>query len=174
MLVLGQAFPMSIPENVCISREAEAALYPFTDYFKGFEKVEVVRKLFGDRTDDVLKKLKVEFNGRRGYIGVSNTDGHLNISVEYMNNGDAVDIYLDVVHWLVHVKQFMEGRELFDFYNSYVDSSSEVEACRVSVEEAKRLGLSDRRICNYLRTERMTDEDLRRLAEILEIRPGRR
>jgi hypothetical protein len=33
----------------------------FMDYFKGFEKSQAVRGIFGDRTDEVLKNLKVEF-----------------------------------------------------------------------------------------------------------------
>ena len=32
----------------------------FTDYFKDFEKVETVRGLFGERTEEVLRNLKVD------------------------------------------------------------------------------------------------------------------
>ena len=35
--------------------------YPFTDYFKGLEKVEAVRRIFEGRTEEVLGGLKVEF-----------------------------------------------------------------------------------------------------------------
>lgn len=160
---------MSIPKNISISRNAKASLYPFTDYFKGFEKVEIVRELFGEKTDEVLRNLKVEFGGRRGYMGVSNEDGHLTISAYYLNNGDITDIYLDLIHELVHVKQFMEGRELFDPHYNYVNRPTEIEAFRYAVEEARRLELSEERICEYLKTERMTDEDFQRLTQILNV-----
>ena len=156
-----------------IVRKAPVSTYPFSNYFKGFEKVEAVRRIFGEKTDKVLSDLRVEFVGRRGYMGVSEVDGHLIISADYLDKGNRVDIYLDVVHELVHVKQFMEGKELFDHNYSYVERPTEVEAYRIAVEEARRLGLSDRRICEYLKTEWMTDEEFRGLAKAVEVNCAR-
>jgi len=146
-----------------------ASTYPFTDYFKGFEKVEAVRRIFGEKTEDVLQSLEVQFISIGGYMGVSNLDGHLTVNTRYLNNGDRVDIYLDVIHELVHVKQFMEGKELFDMHYGYSERPTEIEAYRVAVEEARRLGLSDERICDYLKTEWMSDESLKRLAKALNV-----
>jgi len=145
-------------------------MHPFTDYFKGFENVEAVRKIFGEKTENVLRNLKVEFFGRRGYMGVSNDDGHLLISADYLNHGDLIDIYLDIIHELVHVKQFMDGKELFDDHYSYVDRPTEIEAYAVVVEEARRLGLSDERILQYLKTEWISDEELQKLARTLNVK----
>ena len=156
--------------NVEIIRNVKVKMYPFKDYFKGFEKVDVVKKVFGEKTDDVLDNLKVEFIGRQGYMGVSNTDGHLIISAQYMDNGDIMDIYLDVIHELTHVKQFMDGKELFDNHYSYVERPTEIEAYRNAVGEARRLGLSDERICNYLQPDWITDEDLLVLAKALNVK----
>ena len=159
--------------KVKILRNAKASTQPFTDYFEGFEKVDAVRQIFGEGTEEVLSNLKVEFTGRRGYMGVSDEDGHLMISANYMNEGDIIDIYLDIIHELVHVRQFMEGKELFDRHYSYVERPTEVEAFRRAVEEARNLGLNDERICDYLKTEWMSDDDLKRLTEILHVRcPG--
>jgi hypothetical protein len=155
---------------VKISRTAEVPTHRFTDYFEGFEKVEAVRQIFGEKTEEVLNSLKVEFSGRRGYMGVSDLDGHLIISAYYLNNGDIVDLYLDVIHELVHVKQFMEGKELFDSRYNYVERPTEIEAYRHAVEEARKLGLSDERICEYLKTEWMNDEELKGLAETLGVK----
>ena len=141
-----------------------------TDYFGGLERVEAVRQIFGERTEDVLRGLRVEFTWMRGYMRVSNVDGHLIVSSHYMNNGDRIDIYLDLIHELVHVKQFMEGRELFDSHFSYAERPTEVQAYRRAVKEARRLGLSDDRICRYLRTEWMSDESLRELAKALNVK----
>jgi hypothetical protein len=155
--------------KVEITRDVPTVTYLFTDYFKGFEKVEAVRGIFGKNTDAVLGNLRVEFAGMRGYMGVSNVDGHLLISTLYLKKGDMADIYLDIIHELVHVKQFMEGKELFDDRFSYEERPTEIEAYRHAVEEARRLGLSDARICNYLKTEWMTDEEFKRLAETVNV-----
>lgn len=156
--------------KVEIVRSVPVTTHPFTDYFKGFEKVKAVREIFGEKTEEVLHNLRAEFGGRRGYMGVSDVDGHLLISAQYIKEGDIIDIYLDVIHELVHVRQFMEGKELFDDNFSYVRRPTEVEAYRLAVEEAKRLGLSDERICEYLKTEWMSNRDLERLAEAVNVK----
>jgi hypothetical protein len=156
--------------KVKIKRNVKVTTRPFMDYFEGFEKVEAVRRIFGEKTDEVLRNLRVELFGRKSYMGVSDEDGHLLVSAYYLNNGDLVDIYLDVIHELVHVRQFMEGKKLFDHNYSYVERPTEVEAYRHTVEEARRIGLSDERILKYLKTEWMTADDLRRLAKILNVK----
>ena len=157
--------------KVEIVRSVKIQTYPFADYFKGFEKVDAVRRIFGEKTVDVLRDLRVEFIGSRwAYMGVSDADGHLLVGANYLKNGDIIDIYLDVIHELVHVRQFMEGKKLFEERYNYVERPTEVEAYRHVVEEARRLGLSDKRICEYLKTEWMSDEDFRRLASTLNVK----
>lgn len=155
--------------KVKITREVPVATYPFIDYFKGFDKIKVVKKIFGDQTESVLRKLKVEFAGMRSYMGVSNLNGHILMSARYLKDGDIIDIYLDIIHELVHVRQFMEGKELFDDHFSYTERPTEIEAYRYAVEEARNLGLSEERICEYLRTEWMTDDEFKQLAKAVDV-----
>jgi len=140
----------------------------FIDYFKEYEKVSAVRGIFGDKTEEVLRNLKVEFIGF-GYMGVNDTDGHLLVNSHYLKTGDKTEIYLDIVHELCHVKQFMDGKELFDPHYEYVDRPTEVEAYRYTVKEARRLGLSDQWILAYLKTEWMSCQDLLKLARHVNI-----
>jgi hypothetical protein len=147
-----------------------ASTRTFADYFKGFDKVEAVRGIFGEKTEEVLRNLKVELTWFGGYMFVNSANGHLVISTRYLNTGDKIDIYLDLIHELCHIKQFNEGRELFDSRYDYVDRPTEVEAYRYAVQEARRIGLSDERICQYLKTEWMGEEDLKRLAKAVDVR----
>jgi hypothetical protein len=152
--------------GVNINRNAEVKLYPFTDFFKGFEKVEAVRSTFGDKTEEVLNNLKVEFfSFRFGYMGVSDVDGHILISTHHLKNSDFKVLYLDVVHELVHVKQFMEGKQLFNSEFEYVDSPVEIEAYRHAVKEARRIGMSDEEIADYLKVEWVDEEAHKRLVK---------
>jgi hypothetical protein len=139
---------------------------PFLNYFKGFENIEPIKRIFGDETDNVLRNLKVDFIWA-GYMGVNSSNGHLIVNSNYLNNGARMDIYLDVIHELVHVKQYMQGKELFDSHYGYVERPTEIEAYKYAVEEARRLRLKDEEICIYLKTEWMTDADLKRLARTL-------
>jgi len=144
-----------------------ATTHPFSDYFKGFENVEIIKQIFGEKTREVLGNLKVEFTWLGGYMGVNPFNGHLMVNPRYLDNGNRLDIYLDLIHELVHIRQFTEGTELFDANYSYVERPTEIEAYRYVVKEAKRLGKSDERICEYLKTEWMSNDDLKQLAKIL-------
>lgn len=137
----------------------------FMDYFRGFEHVDAVRAIFGPRTAQILRGVKVEFfTSRWGYMGVSDEDGHLLVSTHYLRTGNPRDIYLDVIHELVHVKQFRDGRKLFPRGFKYPDSPTEIEAYKHCIAEGRRLGMTDRQILGYLKVFWMDKAELRRLA----------
>jgi hypothetical protein len=151
--------------GVSIERSAPTQLYPFTRFFRGFEKNPAVRSLFGARTARVLRAQKVEFfSARFGYMGTSDVDGHLLISTNHLKTSEFRTVYLDLVHELCHVRQFQRGKPLFYPKLSYVDAPSEIEAYRFTVKEARRIGLTDPEILDYLRVEWITPAELRRLA----------
>ncbi len=152
--------------GVQIDRDFKITMHQFTDHFMGFEKVEAVREIFGKETENILSNLKVEFySSRRGYMGVNDEDGHMLISAHYLRKGSERDLYLDIIHELVHVKQFLDGKELFEERWEYVDRPTEIEAYRHAVKEARRIGMSEEEIYEYLKTERMSEDELQRLAK---------
>ena len=150
--------------------KVRASTRGFTDYFKNFDKLDAVRGIFGEKTMEVLRNLKVDLTWFGGYMYVDNSNGHLVVSATYLNNGDKLDIYLDLIHELCHVRQLMEGKELFDPQYSYVERPTEIEAYRYTVREAKRLGLSDERICDYLKAEWINDRDLKYLTKAVNVK----
>jgi len=153
--------------NVKINRDLEVLTYDFKEVFEGFEKVEAVRKLFGEKAEEVLSRTKVVLFPRRGYLAVDDETGYILVSKPYLKSADEKYIYLDVIHELVHVKQFLEGKNLFDERYSYVDRPTEIEAYKLTVEEARRLGLDDKQIADYLYVEWITQEEYQRLLRTL-------
>lgn len=154
--------------NVVIRRDAPVSLHPFTSYFKGFDKVEAVKSLFGAKTKKVLRDLKVEFfSAKFGYMSVSDDDGHLLVSTHHLRTSEMKVVYLDVIHELYHVKQFMEGKKLFQDEFEYVDSPIEIPAYQFTVAEAKRIGMTRKEIIEYLKVEWVTEEQHRRLAKVV-------
>lgn len=164
--------------QVRIERTAPTRLYPFERFFRGFQAVPAVRKLFGKKTAAVLRDLKVEFfSARFGYMGTSEVDGHLIISTHYLETGEFRTIYLDIVHELCHVNQFLHGRPLFRPGIRYVDTPTEVEAYAVTVKEGRRIGMTDPELVEYLKVEWIDARDHRRLARrlgVLHRTPSRR
>jgi hypothetical protein len=159
---------------VRIERNGPTKLYPFRRFFRGFDKVSTVRALFGRRTETVLGSLKVEFfSARFGYMGTSDVDGHLLVSTHHLHDSPFRTVYLDIVHELCHVKQFRDGRPLFYPKLSYVDAPSEIEAYRKTVEEGRRIGMTDAQLREYLKVEWITPAEHRRLVRRCGVGPGR-
>jgi hypothetical protein len=154
----------SIEPGVSIERNVTSGNFRFLEVFRGFDKVRAVQEIFGSKTSDFLSKLKVEVFPRKGYMGVSDEDGHVFASEWYIKEGEEWSVYLDAVHELVHVRQFQEGKELFDGKYKYVDRPTEIEAYLHTVKEARRIGLSDREIFNYLEVPWITRTEHLRLA----------
>lgn len=159
--------------GVVINREINEGDRPLKEVFVGFERVGAVKAIFGAKTNDVLEKTRVVLQERKGYLRVDDTNGKILISIVYLKNGDERHLYLDLIHELVHVKQYMEGRELFDKRYSYVDRPTEIEAYSVAVKEAKRIGMSYEEIEDYLKVEWVTDEEFDRMLTNLDLKPKR-
>lgn len=161
--------PVRIPRKVPIHYER------FTDRFHGFEEVGAVQAIFGPRTRQVLRSLRVEyFSVPWGYMGVSDADGHLIVSTHYLKTGKPRDIYLDVVHELVHVRQFGEGKPLFPDGIGYADTPTEIEAYKHCLAEGRRLGMTERELFDYLKVEWMNEKEIRRLARNVGVKAPRR
>ena len=141
----------------------------FAEYFKGYEKLTVVKNIFGDKTNQILNNLTIDITWFAGYMFVDDHSGHLVISSRYLKTGNKIDIHLDIIHELIHVRQYLEGKNLFDNTYSYVDRPTEIEAYSYTIKEARRIGLCDERILEYLKTDWITSSDLKKLAEKLDI-----
>jgi hypothetical protein len=136
--------------------------------------VPAVREIFGPETHEVLANLQVEFlNAQSDHIWASDKDGHLIANANYLRTGETRAIYLDVIHELVHVKQFRDGRKLSGDFGKrfeYVDRPTELEAYKHTLKEARRLGMTDEEIVDYLNVTWLDEEEVSRLARHLGVK----
>jgi hypothetical protein len=167
--IYGEITMVELPMGVRILRKPSSPVCPFITYFKGFERVKIVGRIFGEEAEAMLCSLVVEFTEETCYMKVSDIDGRLLVNPTYLESGDTVDLYLDVIHELVHVRQFMNGRSLYKKNQSYVERETEIEAYQIAVIEARVLGLSDGEIRGYLESELLNNEELARLAKVLDV-----
>jgi hypothetical protein len=107
------------------------------------------------------------------YMHVDDNDGSLVVGMKYLRDADARYLYLDIIHELVHVKQYLDGKELFDEEFSYADRPTEIEAYQYTVEECRRLGMTEQEIAQYLYVEWMTRKEFARMLETLGVNPSR-
>ena len=160
--------------GVCIAREAPAGFHPFLSVFGGFEKLRAVKRIFGPGTARVLGDLWVEVAPGRGYMRINDEKGSIVVNARYLKEGSEVDVYLDVIHELVHIRQHHEGKELWDRRYEYVDRPTEIEAYRAAVREARRLGMTEEQVTQYLKVEWISDEHFRRFLGNVGVKKARR
>ncbi|MBI2938116.1 MAG: hypothetical protein HYY22_07920 [Thaumarchaeota archaeon] len=140
-------------------------VYRLSMVFKGLETSMVLQRVFGEELKKVLNETLVNINRHPWIIWVNEENGEININEDYLRENDMQTMHLDVVHELIHVKQLSEGKELFDARFSYVDRPTEIEAYRLTVEEALDMGLSREDIVDYLRVDWVTEEEHQRLVK---------
>ena len=153
--------------KVKINRDATESSCKFTDLFEGFDKVRAVRSLFGKKSKEVLESTTIRLVKSDGYLRVDNDNGDIIICAPYLKAGDEKHFYLDLIHELCHVRQHMEGKELYDRTYPYVDRPTEVEAYTLAVEEARRIGMDEAEIEEYLKVEWVSQRDFKRMLKTL-------
>jgi len=150
---------------VKIAKNISSGTYRFREIFIGFEDLPAVKNIFGRDVLRELEELTVEVFPKDGFMGVSDEDGHIFASQYYLKDGAEWSVYLDVIHELVHVKQFKRGKNLFDPQFAYVDRPTEIEAYSVGVDEARRIGMTEEEIFDYLEVPWISEKEHHRLAK---------
>ena len=162
----------TIPD-VLIRREPGVGPHLFAAVFQGFERVRAVKGIFGDETEKVLSELTLDIVDEKGYMHIDAVKGSIVVSASYLKDGDESYLYLDVVHELVHIRQHMQGQDLWDRSYKYVDRPTELEAYRTAVDEARRIGFGSRMLVDYLKVEWVSEEDFARFLVTLGVEKPR-
>jgi hypothetical protein len=86
-----------------------------------------------------------------GFRMVESMDDEIVVSRSHLADSPLMDVYLDIIHEFLHILQRKHGRELWLGPKvPYVDRPTEVEAYSYSVAEARRLGVPDVYLREYL------------------------
>jgi len=134
--------------------------------------VETLNRYVGDPflLGKILEATEVTVTAQADYMHVNDMDGSLFVGLEYLRNGELRHLYLDIIHELIHIRQYLEGKELFDEKFSYVDRPTEIEAYQCAVDEARKIGMSEDAIADYLYVEWITTIEHERLLKALGVR----
>ncbi len=149
-----------------INKDVGEGTFRLEEIFAGLKNAEILLHIFKtkEELDDVFSKTKVIVDIHSHYMHVKNEDASIVIGLDHLKNSDKKILYLDIVHELVHVKQQRQGLDLYDKSYSYVDRPTEIEAYTIAVQEARRLGMKDLEILDYLHVEWITPAEHKRLA----------
>jgi deoxyribonuclease V len=111
----------------------------------------------------LVERAVVQIRGQRGYAFVDVETPCIVLSEAYYRKGSHLDLYMDLLHELTHLRQLTEGFDLWDDRFEYVDRPTEVEGYAVAIEEGRRLGMTERDAFQHLSNPWMTEADTRRL-----------
>jgi hypothetical protein len=166
---------VSFLKSFRVNRDLPAGRYILPQVFAGLEDVQTLNKCIHDSSllRRILGETEVTLtaNGTR-YMHVNDEDGSLVVGLKYLRDADERYLYLDIIHELIHVKQYLDGRELFDDEYNYADRPTEIEAYQYTVEESRRLGMMDEEIVRYLYVEWITGKEFARMLETLGVTPS--
>ena len=152
--------------QIKVNDSVHDGIYNLEEIFVNLNKVEILLKIFrtNEVLEDVFRNTTVFVNDSTHYMHVQNDDASIVIGRNHLKNSEKMILYLDIIHELVHVKQQREVLDLYDNAYAYVDRPTEIEAYRIAVEEARRLGMNDKEIFDYLHVEWISEEEHKRLA----------
>lgn len=158
-----------------VQRNAAVGEYKLSEIFAGLGSSVALRKAFGSKTQmtKVMTHLKLRIERGDSGLWLDRDTGTVCIGLKHLTAAKNDFLYLDVIHVLVHVKQFLEGKELYDQAFEYVDRPTELEAYRTTVAEARRMGMEEAEILKYLRIDAADDSELGRLIEKIGVRVRR-
>lgn len=147
-------FEDGVMVEIRVNRKLKPGKHAILDVFPGLDRSAAFRTIFHDGLRrEVLRDCRIHIVPEDGYMYIDDAAGNVVAGLEYVRTGDERILYLDILHELTHIRQWHEGKELWDRRYAYVDRPTEVEAYEVAVAEARRLGMGDREIADYLRVE---------------------
>lgn len=159
-------------ENVCcVNRGLSPGQYRLTDVFPDIRSYKILRTIFEgtEAIDPVLVQTRVFLVDHDYEMFVDDKDASITIGLPHLRKASEDVLYLDIIHEMCHVQQCRQGRDLYDQSRAYVDRDTEIEAYLVTVREARRIGLDDQAIADYLRVSWVTPEEHQRLARRLNV-----
>lgn len=156
-----------VPAFGLLRRDLPAGLHPYLDVLPG---AALSPGLVRIEPDPALRRRLLETALLRiqpgpGFAYVDVETPCIVLAQEYYATGTDLDLYLDMLHELTHIRQHRDGLDLWDERHAYVDRPTEIEGYAVAVEEGRRLGMRDDDVLAHLSNPWMDAEDVRRLAE---------
>jgi hypothetical protein len=187
MSTAGAAGEPPSPPGFRVQRGVPVGRHPLLAVFPGLDRLPPAQRIETDpvKRAALFERTEVEvvdqdmwmyvaphevppFARRRGWTPVVSLGrdcivvgaGHLRDSSEMM-------LFLDIYHELCHVVQRRDGANLWEPGVDYVERWTEVEAYRFVIEEARKFGVSDEYLRDYLKVEWISKHDHERLLATL-------
>jgi hypothetical protein len=162
---------IELPEYACVVRTLSRGEHPFTALLPLVEKCPAARRIESPTTPlrRLLDTARVRIEPGKGYVWVDDEFPAIILVERYYRQGSPLDLYLDLIHELTHLRQLAEWQDVWDERFPYVDRPTEIEGYAVAIEEGLRLGMTEAEIFHHLSNPWMTTAEVRRLRQNVEL-----
>lgn len=154
-----------VPEYARLNRSLGLGMHGYLEVFPGALSSPGMRRVA--RTPqarrELLENAKVHISAMPGFAYINTRVPCIELAWTYFEVGSHLDLYLDMLHEVTHLRQLSEGADLWDNNFSYVDRITEIEGYAVAVEEGRRLGMTPEAIRAHLHNPWMSEADVTRL-----------
>ncbi len=159
---------IELPGYARVVRNLTNGDHPYRKLLPRIDESPVRRRIETQTTPflQLVERAVVRIKKReRGYCYVDVAVPAVTVTEQYYRNGNDLDLYLDLAHELTHLRQHLEGENIWDHDTPYVDRSTEIEGYAVAIEEGRRLGMTEADVRNHLSNPWMSKEEVTRLLE---------
>lgn len=156
---------IELPDYAIVERSLGCGLHPYRLLLPRLEESPAARRIETPLTPlaPLIDNARVRIKPGDGYLWVDIKTPAINLIEAYYHRAHPIDLYLDLVHELTHLRQLAEGKDLWDHSLDYVDRPTEIEGYAVAVEEGMRLGMDEDEVIRHLSNPWMTETDVARL-----------
>ncbi len=158
---------IELPEYAVVTRTLDPGIHPYRLLLPRFEESPAARRIESNATplSSLLDSARVRIKPGDGYLWVDVKIPAIVLIEGYYREANPLDLYLDLIHELTHLRQLAEGKNLWDHSLAYVDRPTEIEGYAIAVEEGIRLGMGEDEVIHHLSNPWMTEEDVSRLRQ---------
>ena len=158
---------LTLPPYAIVDRSRPVGTQPYTDLLPRAAESPALARIEPDAAarERLLGEARVRVSPIPGYAYIDVGTPCIVLAWTYYKAGRGLDLYLDLLHELTHLRQLAQGADLWDKRYAYVDRWTEVEGYAVAVEEGRRLGMTEEDLRGHLSNPWMTRGDVRKLQE---------
>lgn len=183
--------PNGAPRDFRVRRDLPTGRHPLLSAFPGLDRTETAArlveepaaraKLFDETCVHVVDQdlwmyvapFEIPKTARREWRPITSPGSDcVVIGASHLRESSGLVLFMDIFHELCHLIQRAGGADLWPPGVSYVRRWTEVEAYRFVVDEARRFGVEDAFLRDYLRVEWISDEEHRELLSELHVTAG--
>lgn len=157
--------PVELPPFARPVRTLERGVHPFVALLPEIGASPALRRIgnAAHQAETLVRNAVVDIRPDPSFCWVDHAVPCIVLSERYYRSGSDLDLYLDLLHEVTHIRQHHEGKDLWDEGFEYHRRPTEIEGYAVAIEEGRRLGMTEAAIFEHLSNPWMSPAQVREL-----------